>query len=156
MSNGWSRGTLARIKAIEPYDEHSAALKKEVVLFASYVAGNLSIFRIIANGDKIGEEVEKRGEKLMESENLRAVSADLYEKYPEAIVFILPTVFSVAAYIAIDERELEAAMMRSDVYREAATDGCLKDQDLSTMPAFSLAALGFVSLMEFFSHADKK
>ncbi len=134
--------TVARLKAIETYDDHSAALKKEIVSLASYINNHADIFSMITNGEKMSEEVERRYTEIAEGENLKAVSDDLSEKYPDAIVFIFPTFLSFPAFLAMDKGVEEAMLERSEVYRKAKTEGCLKDDDsegIYLVPAIAIA-----------------
>lgn len=143
--------TVAKLKAIETYDDHSATLKKKVVSFASYINNNADIFKLITNGEKIWEEMERRYTEIKEEEGLQAMSDGLREKYPEAVVFVLPTFLAFPAYIAMDKGVEDQMLERSEVYRKAKTKGCLKDENLEDVYLAPAVIIAFNNILNFLS-----
>jgi hypothetical protein len=124
--------TLKRIEAIEPYDENSAGLKKEIVSMATYANKNSSAIDMVVNGEKIFAELERRFIAIRAGKNLETVIANFPEKYPDLIILgiankiapdITTEIVKSAVFSANDE--LTKTFMKSETFSRELNYGCL-------------------------------
>ncbi len=134
--------TVKRIKAIEPYDENSAELKKDALSLAVYINNNANAWDVAINSERIVNEIGRRGDKIFEKDNLKKISKHIWDKYPQSIVLIFDPVYKIFA----DEDSLKEAAWRSKTFREAMSDdGCLTN--IYTDNIAPARFVGFAALM---------
>jgi len=125
--------TLKRIEAIEPYDESSAGLKKEIVSIATYANDNVSIINIVVNKEKISAELDRRFNAMLEGKYFGLVITNFLEKY-ESDLIILGIAYKIAPDTTNDivafavnssDDELTKTFMRSETFSRELNNGCL-------------------------------